>query len=110
MPRNLSAWIDLTIHLIVMAALIGVLSYYNTYIAVIAFVLWLCLVSFARERCYDRSKRFERYCRNVISNINEMMNYAMESLPQAILIVDEEGRIQWTNHRIVEYVGKMPEQ
>ncbi len=110
MPRNLSAWIDLTIHLIVMAALIGVLSYYNTYIAVIAFVLWLCLVSFARERCYDRSKRFERYCRNVISNINEMMNYAMENLPQAILIVDEEGRIQWTNRRVVEYLGMKPEQ
>ena len=110
MPRNLSAWIDLTIHLIVMLALIGVLSYYNTYIAVIAFVLWLCLVSFARERCYDRSRRFERYCRNVISNINEMMNYAMESLPQGILIVDEEGRIQWANQRMTEYVGEKPEQ
>ena len=110
MPRNLSAWIDLTIHLIVMLALVGVLSYYNTYIAVIAFVLWLCLVSFARERCYDRSRRFERYCRNVISNINEMMNYAMENLPQAVLIVDKERRIQWTNRRIAEYAGCVPEQ
>ncbi|MBR4694865.1 MAG: DHH family phosphoesterase [Selenomonadaceae bacterium] len=110
MPRNLSAWIDLTIHLVVMLALIGVLSYYNSYIAVIAFVLWLCLVSFARERCRDRSKRFERYCKNVISNINEMMNYAMENLPQAILIVDENGRIQWTNRRISEYLGVVPNQ
>ena len=110
MPRNLSAWMDLTIHLIVMLALIGVLSYYNTYISVIAFVLWLCLVSFARERCRDRSKRFERYCKNVISNINEMMDYAMENLPQAVLIVDENGRIQWTNRRISEYLGKRPEQ
>ncbi len=110
MPRNLSAWIDLTIHLVVMLALIGVLSYYNSYIAVIAFVLWLCLVSFARERCRDRSKRFERYCKNVISNINEMMDYAMENLPQAILIVDENGRIQWTNRRISEYLGAVPDQ
>ncbi len=110
MPRNLSAWIDLTIHLVVMLALIGVLSYYNSYIAVIAFVLWLCLVSFARERCRDRSRRFERYCRNVISNVNEMMNYAMENLPQAILIVDESGRIQWTNRRISEYLGVVPNQ
>ena len=110
MPRNLSAWIDLTIHLMVMLALIGVLSYYNSYIAVIAFVLWLCLVSFARERCHDRSKRFERYCRNVISNVNEMMDYAMERLPQGIFIVDEGGRIQWTNGRVSEYLGEKPEQ
>lgn len=110
MPRNLSAWIDLTIHLIVMLVLIGVLSCYNSYIAVISFVLWLCLLAFARERCFDRSRRFERYCRNVISSVNEMMNYAMENLPQGILIVNEEGRIQWTNQRMTEYVGTKPEQ
>ena len=41
MPRNLSAWIDLTIHLLIMLILIGVLSYYNLYIAAIAgLVLW----------------------------------------------------------------------
>ena len=74
MPRNLSAWIDLTIHLLIMLILIGVLSYYNLYIAAIAGLVWLALASFARERCADRSRRFERYCRNVVRNINEMLN------------------------------------
>ena len=83
MPRNLSAWVDLTIHLVIMLVLIGVLSYYNGYIAAIAGVVWLALASFARERCADRSRRFERYCRNVVENIGEMMNYAAEELPQA---------------------------
>ena len=50
MPRNLSAWIDLTIHLLIMLVLIGLLSYYNQYIATIAGVVWLALASFARER------------------------------------------------------------
>ena len=110
MPRNLSAWIDLTIHLLIMLVLIGILSYYNQFIAAIAFVVWLCLASFARERCSDRSRRFQRYCRNVVRNLNEMMNYAIEDLPQAILIVNEEGRIQWCNDRIKEYAGEKPEQ
>lgn len=110
MPRNLSAWIDLTIHLLIMLVLIGILSYYNHFIAAIALVVWLCLASFARERCSDRSRRFQRYCRNVVRNLNEMMNYAIEDLPQAILIVNEEGRIQWCNDRIKEYIGKKPEQ
>jgi len=109
MPRNLSAWIDLTIHLLIMLVLIGVLSYYNRYIAAIAGVVWLSLASFARERCADRSKRFDRYCRNVVQNIKEMVNYAVEELPQAVLIVTEDGRIQWTNSRVAQYVGSQPE-
>ena len=109
MPRNLSAWIDLTIHLLIMLVLIGVLSYYNRYIAAIAGVVWLSLASFARERCADRSKRFDRYCRNVVQNIKEMVNYAVEELPQAVLIVTEDGRIQWTNSRVAQYVGSQQE-
>jgi len=110
MPRNLSAWIDLTIHLLIMLVLIGVLSYYNFYIAAIAAVVWLALASFARERCTDRARRFERYCRNVVRNINEMLNYAVEELPQAIVIVNEDGRIQWCNDRITAYLTEKPEQ
>ncbi len=93
-----------------MLILIGVLSYYNFYIAAIAGVVWLALASFARERCADRSRRFERYCRNVVRNINDMLNYAVDELPQAIMIVNEDGRLQWCNSRIVEYLGSKPEQ
>ncbi len=109
MPRNLSAWIDLTIHLIIMLVLVMVLSCYNEYIAAIAGVVWLALASFARERCADRAKRFERYCRNVVENISEMVNYAVEELPQAVVIITEDGRIQWTNSRMSVYAGSEPE-
>ena len=109
MPRNLSAWIDLTIHLIIMLVLVMVLSCYNEYIAAIAGVIWLALASFARERCTDRAKRFERYCRNVVENISEMVNYAVEELPQAVVIITEDGRIQWTNSRMSVYAGREPE-
>ena len=64
MPRNLSAWMDLTVHLVVMLALISVLYFYNEYVACGAAVLWLCLASFARERCADRSRRFDIYFSN----------------------------------------------
>ena len=110
MPRNLSAWMDLTIHLVVMLVLVGVLAYYNSYMGAIAAVVWVALASFARERCRDRSRRFERYCRDVISNVSEMMNYAVERLPQAILIVSEDHRLQWCNECMKEYIGQMPEQ
>ena len=39
MPRNLSAWMDLTVHLVVMLALIAVLYFYNEILAAGAAVL-----------------------------------------------------------------------
>ena len=39
MPRNLSAWIDLALQLFVMLLLIGVLGYYNSFLAATAFVV-----------------------------------------------------------------------
>ena len=110
LPRNLSAWMDLTVHLAVMLALILLLSYYNRYLAVIAMVLWGCLAMFAFERCTDRAKRFERYCKSVVGSIKQMMTYAVENLPQAIVIINEEGRIEWTNERVGEVMGKIPDQ
>ena len=110
MPRNLSAWIDLTVHLVIMLVMIGLLASYNTFLAAVACLVWICLAFFAWERCVDRRKRFERYCLAVVRNLNEMMNYAIEDLPQAIFLVDKEGRIQWSNDRIAEYIGKKPEQ
>lgn len=106
MPRNLSAWIDLTVHLLIMLVLVGVLSYYNHYMAAIAFVVWLCLASFARERCADRSRRFARYCRSVVENIGEMVNYAVQELPQAVVVLNEEGRIEWSNGQLAVYTGQ----
>ena len=110
LPANLSAWVDLTVHLAVMLAIIAMLSFYNSYIAAISLVLWVCLASFARERCRDRSKRFERYCKSVIGSISQMMSYAVGNLPQAIIIVNQDGRIEWTNERVVDVMGANPGQ
>ena len=110
MPRNLSAWIDLTIHLVVMLVLIGVLSQYNKVLAAAAFTLWVFLAAFARERCIDRARKFEVYCQNVVGSFNETINYAMKNLPQAILIVDDNGRLEWCNKRTPDYTDKNPEQ
>ena len=60
MPRNLSAWIDLTVHLIVMLALALVTFCYNSYVGTAALLLWALLAAFAWERCRDRERRFER--------------------------------------------------
>ena len=107
MPRNLSAWIDLTIHLIVMLALALVTFCYNSYVGTAALLLWAVLVAFAWERCRDRERRFERYCMGIIRNVNNVMNYAVDSLPQAILLVNKDGPLEWCNRKIAESLARV---
>ena len=109
MPRNLSAWVDACVHLATLLALVLVLSYYNTYVASIAFVVWLLVALFARERCRARKLAFDTYCRDVVRNVSEVTNFAIERLPQAVVIVNPEGRIAWTNSIAKEYLGENPE-
>ena len=45
MPRNLSAWVDLTIHLIVMLALALVTFCYSTFVGAAALLLWAVLAA-----------------------------------------------------------------
>lgn len=109
MPRNLSAWVDLTIHLIVMLALALVTFCYSTFVGAAALLLWAVLAAFAWERCHDRERRFERYCMGIIRNVSEVMNYAVDRLPQAILLVNQEGHLEWCNHQLGDALGEMPE-
>ena len=110
LPRNLSAWMDLTIQLVIMFVLIVILFQYNCLIAAAAFALWIFLVAFARERCLDRAKKIDFYCQNVIGSLNETIHYALKNLPQAILIVDADARLEWCNKRTRDYADKNPEQ
>ena len=111
MPQNLSAWIDLTIHLIVMLALALVTFCYNSYVGAAALLVWALLTAFAWERCRDRERRFERYCMSVIRNVNHVMNYAVDALPQSILLVNKDGHLEWCNDQLGATLGgTKPEQ
>ena len=110
MPRSLSAWTDLVIHLAVMLVMIAILSQYNRYLAAIAFVVWFMLALFARERCKVRVRQFQEYCENVIGGGKELMKYAMSEIPQAVIIVDENGTAQWFNELVKNFSDAEPEQ
>lgn len=108
MPRNLNAWLDICFILFAALILTGILTYYNLFIGIGAGVVWLCLLFFGRERCICRSEEFEHYCHTVISNVNFAANYALEKLPQIILMVDQEGRLQWFNKELEKHISIDP--
>ena len=110
MPRNLSAWIDLTVHLIISLVLIVILSQYNRTLALESAVLWLALAWFTRERCLGRARKLESYSQNVIGKFGEMGTFALKNLPQSVLIIDGEGRLEWCSKRTKSFASKSPEQ
>lgn len=110
MPRILSAWPDAVINLVVMLVMVAIIFQYNTILGAMALLVWGILCWFARVRRKDREKRFKEYAENVIGNFNDMMYYAMTKLPEGILVVDENGRLQWCNTIMEGFAEVTPQQ
>ena len=110
MPRILSAWPDAVINLAVMLVMVAVIFQYNKILGVMACLAWGLLCWFAHVRRKDREKRFKEYAENVIGNFNDMMYYAMTKLPEGIIVVDEERRLQWCNSVMQEFAEVIPQQ
>ncbi|TCS78432.1 DHH family phosphoesterase [Pectinatus cerevisiiphilus] len=109
MPRRLSSWIDICITLVIIAGLLLTLLCYNIYLAAAGLLLLICLLFFLRERNHDRQEALADYYQNVVKNINELSNLALDKLPQVILIVDHDSRLEWHNNELVRWLGKKPE-
>ena len=109
MPKNLSAWVDIVIELGIILLMVLIFSQYNRYLAAAALVVWLALALFLWERHTERNKRFLEYCENVVGSGQELMHYAMTNIPMAIMVVDENGKLQWFNELLKDYSQKPPE-
>lgn len=108
MPRNTSAWPDFCILLAACGILAAALLAFDRLLGAGALVLFLCLAFFMRERHLKRVRDLDAYFRDVVSHIKPVTNYAMERLPVAILIVDEEGRLQWSNAELAARIAPAP--
>ena len=75
-----------------------------------ALLAWALLIWFAHVRRKDREQKFKEYCENVIGNFNDMMYYAMTKLPEGIMVVDENGRLQWCNSVMQNFAEVIPQQ
>jgi len=108
-PKNLSAWVDIVIELGIILLMVLIFSQYNRYLAAAALVVWLALSLFLWERHRERNKKFLEYCENVVGSGQELMHYAMTNIPMAIMVVDENGKLQWFNELLKDYSQKPPE-
>ena len=109
MPSKLSVWIDICITLIASLILLVVLFQYDLYIFGGGVILWICLFFYLKERSLERRRALKDYYANVIKNVNELSNFALEKLPQVIMVINKENRLEWYNHELNRWLNEVPE-
>lgn len=107
MPQGPSFWFDTRIYLTVAAILLGVISFYNHYIAIIGAILLYALYLYGRERHRARQKALSDYLNSITGNIDQASLYALQNMPLAMAIVDDESILHWRNCVLAEWFGKI---
>ncbi|MBQ8698303.1 MAG: DHH family phosphoesterase, partial [Schwartzia sp.] len=108
MPRNTSAWPDICILLAACGLFAAAFFAFDPYLGSGAVALVLCLAFFVRGRQVRRDHNLDTYFRDVVGHVKPVTNYAVERLPVAILIVDAEGRLQWSNAELARRLAPVP--
>lgn len=108
MPHNLSAWMDLAAVLAAALALVALLACFDPIMGLMALIIWLSMAALAYRRCITRRHAFEDYCHNIISNANAISNYAIDQLPQIIMVVNKAGRLMWFNKELEKRIDIDP--
>ena len=108
MPKHTSSWPDVCIMLAACGLLAAGLVPFDKFLGSGALVLVLVLAFFVRERQIRRERDLEAYFRDVVSYIKPVMNYAVDRMPVAILMVNEEGRLLWSNAELSAKLSPAP--
>ena len=108
MPRSSSPWLDICILLAACGLLAAALFSFNPYFGGGAALLCLCLAFFVRERQIKRNRDLDAYFSDVVSYIKPVMNYAVDRMPICILMVDEDGKLQWSNAELAAHIAPAP--
>ena len=108
LPRNTSAWPDICILLAACGLFAAAFFAFDPYLGSGAVALVLCLAFFVRGRQVRRDHNLDTYFRDVVGHVKPVTNYAVERLPVAILIVDAEGRLQWSNAELARRLAPAP--
>ena len=104
MPQGPSFWFDTRIYLAVTAACMLIISYYNPYAAALGAVLLYVLYLYGRERYTARQRDVKNYLETLDRCMDATVAQVVNNLPLVIIVIDDQGLIQWRNNLLTEWV------
>ncbi|MBP2656278.1 MAG: putative phosphoesterase [Firmicutes bacterium] len=105
MFRGPSLWFDIRIYLVVAAALLMVIVFYNKYVAISGVILLYVLFLYGRERHTEQQRQLTSYLNYMSDNLEQASLHAMENMPMAIALIDDAGKIFWCNAVFADWSG-----
>ena len=96
-------WREARLYLIVALALLALFGFYNLYIALLGAFILGALYLYGREQRHENQRELEAYIKKLAVQVGAAENYALEELPLAIAVIDQEGLVCWHNDRLLEW-------
>jgi len=103
MPSGPSFWFDTRIYIAVAAALLGIIVFYNPYMAILGAIMLGALYFYGHERHIQQQKALSSYLYSMTHNIDQGSSHALKNLPLVMMIVDQQGRLYWYNDVLTEW-------
>jgi len=109
MPQGSSFLFDTRIYLAVTVTFFLIVGYYNLYAATIGVILLYALYLFGRKHYDARQREINSYLETVGRCVDAAAAEAFSHLPLAIVIIDQQGVIQWRNRLLSEWISESTE-
>lgn len=106
MPQGPSFWFDTRVYLTVTAVFLLIISYYNPYAAFLGAILLYVLYLYGRERHTSRQREVHAYLEDMGRCLDTTAAQIFDTFPMAIVIVDDQGTIQWRNAMLVKWINE----
>lgn len=106
MSQGPSSWFDTRIYLVVTAAMLLVIMFYNIYLAAVGLIILYVLYLYGRERYTQRQQELSIYIDSMMRHLDQAAYYALQELPVGIMVINDNGDICWNNNIITEWLGE----
>ncbi len=96
---------DNAIYMLIIAALLAPLFYYNLYIGMAGLLVFGILVAYNVILTRKRKKEWNRFIEDISINLDAAGKNTLSKIPVPLVIVDNKGRILWGNGIFIENVN-----
>lgn len=97
---------DSKLYLLIIGAMVAVMFYYNTYVAVTGLVILAYLIYYNWRNLHLRKVEWENYISNLLTNMDSATKYGLFNIPLPMVMVELNGTVSWYNPRFATITGE----
>lgn len=105
MPQNPLNHKEIYICLAIIACFLLVLGVYHTWFAALGFVALGCFFVHCRKRRAQQKEELYTYLDELVQSVGGTTSYAVRNLPMAMLLIDRDGTLLWSNPLLDTFLG-----